>query len=138
MLGIEWKVNDKSPYIDQATQENISKCFHRASNKLKMLSMQFPSFMCRGHRKRKWTYTWENMLHLVLVSFSSCFHPLFILISIINCSGYQHFISHSFKLYLSRVCQIFWSSHSTFFPLAMLVLFMFPVHVLQKKTTFID
>lgn len=51
MLGIEWKVNDKSPYIDQATQENISKCFHRASNKLKMLSMQFPSFMCRGHRK---------------------------------------------------------------------------------------
>ena len=54
------------------------------------------------------------MFHLVLISFSAIVH---ILISEINCSMYQDNISCSFKPFSSKVCDISWSSHRTFFPL---------------------
>ena len=69
MLGIEWKVNDKSPYIDQATQENISKCFHRASYKLKMFSMQF-QVLCAGATEKEMKLDIYMGKH---ASLSSCF-----------------------------------------------------------------
>ena len=99
------------------------------------------SFMCSGATKKEMKLDIYMGKH---ASLSSCFFLImFILISIINCSAYQDFISRSFKPFLSRVCQIFWSSHSTFFPLAMLVLFMFFCACVAKKrkeemTTFID
>ena len=67
--------------------------------------------------------TWENVFHLVLVSFSVIVH---ILISEIVCIMYLDYFSRSFEPFPSSVCNISWPSHRTFFPLwAMLVLFTF-------------
>ena len=58
--------------------------------------------------KWNWTHTWENVFHLVLVSFSVIVHRL---ISEINCIMYQDYFSRSFEPFPSSVCNISWPSH---------------------------
>ena len=68
----------------------------------------------------------------VLVSFSDIIH---ILISEINCIMYQDYISQSFKVFPSRVFNISWSSHHTFFSIVSHAgnVYVFCAFVIVKK-----